>query len=251
MGFLDFLGPVGDVLGAIGGSSAQRSANQTNIRLQREQQAWEERMSSSAVQRRADDIEKAGGNRALAFVNGSEASTPTVTPARVESTFKPDWIDLTSKQLALAQIKNVDAQTRAKNAEASILEADVPYSGANAQAKADLMQEQLRKVGSEIANLNLMNSLNQVNWDIAELDLKQKEKLYPLQEAAQRLLNTQTAAGTKLTEANITSAEVQQLKNRWETYLLQLGSEEAKKAAEFWKNAPAGKFLLFIKQIVK
>lgn len=131
MGLLSFLPLVGDALGAWAGSSAQHSANRTNIRLQREQQAWEERMSNTAVARHAADIERAGGNRALAFVNGQQASTPTVTPARVESTFDPKWTDLTSKAMAMAQIKNINADTIEKMATArtATVEADIREAG--------------------------------------------------------------------------------------------------------------------------
>lgn len=108
-------------------SSSQHKANRTNIKLQREQQAWEERMSNTAIQRHADDIEKAGGNRALAFVNGQQASTPTVTPARVEA---PDYkgigagvmSGLTAAQMA-ANTKKILAEARITNVEADIREA--------------------------------------------------------------------------------------------------------------------------------
>lgn len=133
MGILDWLGPVGDVIGAIGGSNSARDANRTNIKLQREQQAWEKEMSNTAVQRRAADIEAAGGNRALAFVNGQEASTPSVTAAHVEPTFKPEWTKgsviqaLTTK----AQLDNLRANTAKTIADARIVnvEADIREQG--------------------------------------------------------------------------------------------------------------------------
>lgn len=258
MGLLDGLLDIGgQIVGGWFNSSAQHKANRTNIYLQRQQQAWEEEMSNTAVQRRARDIEAAGGNRALAFVNGQEASTPTVTPAHVEPT-KIDPLRLGSSMLLAQQVKAMEANTRKTNAEAQIIETEIPWASANARARADMAQEQLRKIGSEIANLNLLNTLNQVNWDIAELDLKQKEKIYPLQQLAQELVNEQTRtniAGQNIENLlkgeNITTAQTIQLKNKWEAYLLQLGSEEAKQAAAFWKNAPAGKFLMFMRQLLR
>jgi len=128
VGILDGILKVGGLL--LGGwqtaSNAhnQREANRTNVKLQREQQAWEAGMSNTAVQRRADDIEAAGGNRALAFTNGTEASTPTVAPAQVRPV--ENRIDglTTAMQLALmrAQVKSTEADARIKNVEADIRE---------------------------------------------------------------------------------------------------------------------------------
>lgn len=114
--------------GEILGAHSAHKANRTNIRLQREQQAWEERMSNTAVARHAADIEAAGGNRALAFVNGQQASTPSVTPAHVE----PEW-DRGGGARAVqaiqtaAAIDNVKANTAKQLAEARSLkvEADI------------------------------------------------------------------------------------------------------------------------------
>lgn len=106
----------GSLLDAYSGQSAAQRANRTNVKLQREQQKWEESMSNSAVQRRADDIEKAGGNRALAFTTGSEASTPTISPAKVEPA--PFKANLGSAALTAAQLKNLNASTALTTAKA-------------------------------------------------------------------------------------------------------------------------------------
>jgi len=83
MGFLAGLGIAADVLGGILGHDAQSSANRTNVRLQREQRDWEEKMSSSAYQRATQDLAKAGLNPMLAYSQGG-ASTPNVSAATVQ-----------------------------------------------------------------------------------------------------------------------------------------------------------------------
>lgn len=118
------------------GSQAAKDANAKNIALAREQRAWEKEMSDTAVQRRADDIQKAGGNRALAFTNSAAASTPTATSTSVEPTFRPDWVrggGATQALLMQAQLRNLNAQTsdteasaRIKNVEASLREQLLP-----------------------------------------------------------------------------------------------------------------------------
>lgn len=105
---LDFVGQAGSTYYA---SQSQERANSRNIAQQREQRQWEETMSNTAVQRRADDIEKAGGNRALAFESGASASTPSISPARVDPTFAGMEMNLGARALAMAQMQNVQANT--------------------------------------------------------------------------------------------------------------------------------------------
>lgn len=97
--------------------SSAKQANQKNVQLQREQQAWEERMAGTAIQRRKADIELAGGNPALAFTGGEGAATPNLAPAHVDPINFPQ-LNVTGAMMAKAQLANINADTMEKQATA-------------------------------------------------------------------------------------------------------------------------------------
>jgi hypothetical protein len=111
-------GAIGQIGGAlIGGlfaSQGQKDANAMNIQLARENRNWQERMSNTAYQRAAHDLDKAGLNRIMAF--GSPATTPggnvatvgNVGAAGVDGAVSAAGTALAAKRLK-QEIKNMKA----------------------------------------------------------------------------------------------------------------------------------------------
>lgn len=158
---LDTLGAAAAITGAgnfvtslgsnIFGWNSQSKANRQNIKLAREQMAFQERMSNTAVQRHAADLEAAGFNRLLA-AGGTGASTPAGSAATVLPK-KADFqnpLDLIALQQVRAGIVNTKADTAVKIA----TEQNLGEQNTNLQTQNKLLNAQV-----ELARANTYKSL--------------------------------------------------------------------------------------------
>lgn len=127
----------------IGASSAYNSAqsaikskekaNTNNLKIAREQMAFQERMSSTAHQREVQDLLSAGLNPMLSATGG--ASTPSGASAVMEAEESPEIAKMKSLGIVQmvqdifktkAEISNINSATDLNNVNKTIVEADVP-----------------------------------------------------------------------------------------------------------------------------
>lgn len=154
------------------GAHSAHKANRTNIMLARENRDWQERMANSEISRRADDIERAGGNRALAFTNGQGASSPSVASPTVEPTFRANGqasqIALTAAQLARnkAEIRNIDQQTATGRANEEAIRASIPnyaHTAAQLQAQTANLEQARENLKEELKGIIAQNTLRDLD----------------------------------------------------------------------------------------
>lgn len=205
------------VIGTAVEAYGQHQANKTNKKIAREQMAFQERMRDTEMQARVSDLQKAGLNPALAYQLGGAAS-PAGASTTVENVFgkfgqnamqatrlKEDLRNIREQNNVLrAQAKQIDAQTEATKVSTSKGVMEI----ANVEHQTQLLAQQIKRT---IQDMDLTDE--QIRS--ARLDNAQKERMNPLIEWYQRLVNKGEELGLSQAEVDAKFAKEMGMESKW------------------------------------
>lgn len=181
------IGLASDLIGGHSAKKAQEKANKQNVALQRENQAWEERMSSTAYQRGTQDMLAAGLNPMLAYSQGG-ASTPSSSAATVS----PE--DATAKAITSATGNYLARQQAEANVELTRATADKARSEAHVSAASVDSDINQRAMANDLLKAQVQEAWNR--RDLTAEQTRQLQEMLPyLQGQVESLIRLQEQQG--------------------------------------------------------